>query len=62
VALVRTEVSEERDASIIKGTRINVLQSLLSSNFVPSSCVRSTQKMEVTLSFETLRSYKSHTA
>jgi hypothetical protein len=56
VALVRTDVSEELSASIIRMTRIDEF------NFVPSSPTLVTQMMDALSSSETSVFYKSHTA
>jgi hypothetical protein len=60
VTLVRTDVSEERIASIVRETRIgdrvfirSVLQFLVTANVFPSSMILFTLTMEATCSCET---------
>jgi hypothetical protein len=63
VALVRTDVSEEPSASVIRATRIgelgmlavtsSMLQLLVMANVVPSSPILVTQMMEVLSSTKT---------
>jgi hypothetical protein len=53
VALVRTDVSEERIASIIRVLLHNVLRLLVTANAVPRSLISVTLIMETICSFET---------
>jgi hypothetical protein len=53
VALVRTDVSDECFASIIRTTRIGELRLLVTANIVPSSGIFVTQMMEAIRSSET---------
>jgi hypothetical protein len=67
VALVRTDVSEERSASIIRMSRFGELGTLpvtsnRMANAVPSSRILVTLMMEVLSSSENVGSYKIHTA
>jgi hypothetical protein len=66
VALVRTDVSEKRNASIIRATKIdefrNVFQFLVTAKVVPRSPILVTLMMEAIHSFRNVGSYKSHTA
>jgi hypothetical protein len=59
VALVRTNVSEEHIASVIKDTRICELQLLVTANIVPGFPLLVTLMMEAIRSSKTF-SYKSH--
>jgi hypothetical protein len=53
VAVVRTDVSEDRSASIIRVTRMSFLQFLITANVVPSSSILVTLTMDATCSSET---------
>jgi hypothetical protein len=53
VALVRTNILEERIASIIRVKRIGMLQLLITTNIVSSSLILFTLMMEVIRSSET---------
>jgi hypothetical protein len=68
VALVRTDVSEERIASVIRVTRIGELGTLAVTNnrrtvnVVPSSLILFSLMMDAILSSDNVGSYKSHMA
>jgi hypothetical protein len=62
VALIRTNVSEERSASIIRVTRIGEIGLLVTANVVPNSPFLVTLMIQVTTFFRIVTFYESHTA
>jgi cytochrome c oxidase subunit IV len=61
VVLVRTDVLEERSASIIRVFLHSVCRLLVTANIVPSLLILVTLMMEALRSSETKGSYNSHT-